>query len=120
MAQISVNDEIIVNGKLTVKRYLDEEKNIRIMGSFATHLYFEEINTLTTFRYRIKGVEVVEEIFASDDYDIIYSFIAESLDNVHGITNLSDEQRENIEKNIYGADGFLINSELEKEVRKLE
>lgn len=120
MAQISINDEIIVNGKLTVKRFYDENKEVKIIGTFATHLYFEEIKTLTTYRYRILEVEVVEEIFASDDYDIVYSFIANSLENVHGATNLSNEQMEAIENNIYGVEGYLLSTDLEIEVRKLE
>ena len=51
MAKISVNDEFIVNGVLTVKRYITEDNEIAIAGTFACHYYFEEIKKLETFRY---------------------------------------------------------------------
>lgn len=120
MAKISVNDKTIINGKLTVKRYYDENKDLKIVGTFATHLYFEEIKTITTYRYRILGVEVVEEIFASDDYDIVYSFIAKEIENIHGQTNLNIKQMEDIEAEMYGAEGYLLNTAMEIEVRNIE
>ena len=116
MAKISVNNQFIVNGILTVRRFKDEEGIIRIEGSFACHYYFEEINSLTSYRYAVTGIDVVEEIFEADNFDIIYNFTAEAIDNKCDATNLTIEEIENIEKGIYGRDGYVLGTILEKGV----
>lgn len=114
MAKISVNDEFIVNGVLTVKRYITEDNEIAIAGTFACHYYFEEIKKLETFRYSITGVEVKEEIFESDNFDIIYNFNAKAIDNKQGLSNLTNEEISKIEEEIYGKDGYVKGTVLEK------
>lgn len=118
MAKVSVNDEYVVNGVLTVKRFIeDKETNtIGITGTFACHYYFEEIHKLETYRYSITGIEVQEEVFSSDNFDIVYNFTAEAIDNKQGISYLTNEEIEKIEKEIYGKDGYVLGTVLEKGV----
>ena len=85
MARILVNDILNVNGRLSIRRTLkgyDEEENpiIEIQGILSTHLYFEEIKSLESFRYRLEDIEVYNEDFGSDDYNIQYSFTAKNLE----------------------------------------
>lgn len=112
MARISVNDEYIVNGKLTVSRALDKNNEIIINGTFASHYYFEEIKSLTTYRYEIKDIEVIEELFGSDDFDIVYNFTAKEFDVREGMTNLTDKEIDYIESKIYDENGYLLNSNM--------
>lgn len=114
MAQVSINDEYVVNGRLTVRRFKDENNEIKIVGTLATHYYIEEILKLETFRYSIEGIEVAEEVFGSDDFDIVYNFTADSLDIKYGISDLNNELINNIEKSIYGKQGYTLNTELER------
>lgn len=114
MARISVNDEYIVNGKLTVRRFLDEEGRLITTGTFATHYYVEEINKLETYRYTITGIEIQEEVFGSDDFDIVYSFVADNIDIRNGMSNLSNEEIRAIENSIYNKEGYLLGSNLAK------
>lgn len=114
MARISVNDEYIVNGKLTVSRSLNNNE-IVINGTFASHYYFEEIKSLTTYRYEIKNIEVVEELFGSDDFDIVYNFTAKDFDVRDGMTNLTDKKIDEIESKIYDEQGYLLNSNMRVE-----
>lgn len=117
MAKLSINEDFIIKGKITVRRYLDEDGNINIVGALATHYYFEEIKNIETYRYEIKGIEVLEEVFGSDDFDIVYNFKAKSLIVKNSFSNLSEEEIKNIEDNIYDEDYYLLNSNLSKEYR---
>lgn len=77
MAKIILNDEFEVNGKLSISRTLNEQGDgFIVTGTFATHLYIEDIHTLESPRYKVYGVEVFQEMFGSDDYDIVYNFQA--------------------------------------------
>ena len=116
MAQISVNDEYVVNGRLTVRRFKDEEDKIKIVGTFATHCYFEEILKLETFRYSItdiEGIEIQEEVFGSDDFDIVYNFTAKEIDNKYGLSDLNNDIIQKIENKMYGNQGYVLNTDLE-------
>ncbi len=83
MAQVKINKDRFVEGKFTVKQRLvkDEEGNSTVVvhGIFSTHDYIEELNMLESERYLIRGVEVFEETFGTNDYEITYEFSAESL-----------------------------------------
>lgn len=114
MARVSINDEYIVNGKITVRRFYNENGDLITAGTFATHYYVEEINKLETYRYSITGIEVKEEVFASDDFDIVYSFIAENIDIRNGMSNLTNEQIEKIENTFYDKEGYLLDSNMAK------
>lgn len=117
MAKISVNDEHLINGRVTVRRYKDENDNIIIEGSIATHFYIEEINTVETYRYSLTGIDVIEEIFGSDDFDIVYNFIARELQVKNNMSDLSTNEIIEIEKNIYGNEGYVLDTLLEKGVK---
>lgn len=81
MAKIVVNENLKVNGKLTFEREINEQgTGFNISGVFATHLYFEDITSLDTPRFSLKGIEVYRESFGSDDYNILYHFTAESIE----------------------------------------
>lgn len=83
MANIKVNKEIFVNGKLAIEREAIEnesgENTIVTKGAFTTHDYFEEIHTLESERYLLQNIEVYKEHFGSNDYDIGYEFLIGSL-----------------------------------------
>lgn len=112
MAKIGVNKKEIVLGKLTVKRFLDEENKIVIQGSFATHKYFEEIKNIETYRLKISGIEVLEEIFGSDDFDIIYNFIAKNIEMKNSGVTYTEDEIEVVEKTLYDNEGYIKNSNL--------
>jgi hypothetical protein len=107
MAEIIVNDEKIVNGRMTITRSLDISKNppvLTIVGQLETHRYFEEITILESARYRVEGITVVQESFGSDDFNIVYTFAANSLEVINGETNLSDDEIKAKEDEIYGGE----------------
>ena len=80
MAKIVVNGDLKVNGKVTFRRVVNEDKSgFVIEGIFSTHLYFENITSLDMSRFALKDIEVYEEDFGSDDYNILYHFKAKSL-----------------------------------------
>jgi len=73
MAKIVVNNEKVVNGKMSITRHLDITTNIlTIVGQFATHRYFEEIKSLQSERYYIGDITVYQESFGSEDFNIVY------------------------------------------------
>ena len=111
MAKLIVNKELELNGKITVKRTL-EDGELVIIGSLATHYYLEEIISLETDRFIIDKIEVFEEVFGSDDFDILYNFKAKIL-KVKGISNLSVEELKKIENIIYKSNGIVKNSTLD-------
>lgn len=81
MAKLVINESLKVNGKVTLKRVVNEDKKgFTIHGIIATHLYFEDITRIDTSRFSVIGIEVYEEDFGSDDYNILYHFTAEQID----------------------------------------
>lgn len=80
MANININNKLSVNGNLTFTKTLitnDQGKQeFAINGALSTHLYFDDISELETGRYILKNVEVYQEVYGSDDYNIIYYFKA--------------------------------------------
>lgn len=114
MAKININDELIVNGKMTIRRYETENASIRIAGTFATHGYIDEIHTLTSYRYRLTGIRVYEEVFGSDDYDIVYNFTAESIEIPDGLTNLEDVEMNMYDEKLYNKAGFIKGSTMDR------
>lgn len=83
MAEIKVNTQKFVNGRMTIEREKLKDNTgdtfIVTKGIFTTHEYFEEINTLESERYLLQGIEVLKETFASNDYDIGYEFLVGNL-----------------------------------------
>lgn len=110
MAKIYINyqnkrlREYIVNGKFTVsaERVADEtgQDQINYRGSFVCHDYIPEIDSLKNDRFSITGIDVIQEVYGSDDYNILYEFVAHNVE-VLIEDPISDEQRELIEKKLY-------------------
>lgn len=106
MAIVLVNQKNKVKGRVTVTQQLDistEPNTLSIMGQFATHTYFKEITSLKTERFTIADITIIQESLGSEDFDIVYSFIANRLD-VEEVSNLSKEEIEEIEAEIYGGE----------------
>lgn len=87
MAVIKVNNDNNVNiyGRLSVEReaaYNEEGEyvGLQITGVLAVHEYIEEITEIESERFIIKGVNVYKESFGSNEYLILYHFIAEDMD----------------------------------------
>lgn len=108
MAKIKINKEHIVNGKLSISRTLNETKDgFIITGVLATHLYLEDIKSLESSRYIVKDIEVYQESFGSDDYDIYYNFTA-------GVFKLKDVIKEGIGTILYSDEIEMIETEMYK------
>lgn len=81
MAKLVINDNLLVNGKLSFERALNEEGTAFIIqGVLSTHLYFDDIEKIDSNRFTLDGVEVYKETFGSDDYNILYHFTAKQLE----------------------------------------
>ncbi|MEG1494700.1 MAG: hypothetical protein RR406_00150 [Bacilli bacterium] len=72
------NNEIEVKGRMTFKisKVVDEngEESQVCLGQMATHKYFEEITKIETDRFKLENVEVIEETFGTNDFNILYDF----------------------------------------------
>lgn len=114
MARIVINDEEPVNGRLTVTRSLveseDGTKFIHTEGLLATHFYFEELDAIETERFRLDLVSVVEEIFGSDDYEIIYKFHIGKFEIKGGLSPYSDDKITEIDSEMYEVSGEVKNN----------
>lgn len=97
-----------VKGRVTFEAKLIENENgkqeIIISGKMTTHKYIEDIDKIETHRYLLTDVQVYKETFGSDDFDILYDFIAKDYNVKNGITNLSNTLIDSIEEKIYESD----------------
>lgn len=81
MAKLVINDNLLIKGKLSFERALNEEGTAFIIqGVLSTHLYFDDIEKIDSNRFTLDGVEVYKETFGSDDYNILYHFTAKQLE----------------------------------------
>lgn len=97
-----------VKGRITFETKLIENENgeeeILITGSMTTHRYIDDIYKIESNRYILKNVKVFNEVFGSEDFDILYNFTAEEYVVKNGETNLSEEAVKKLEKEIYKDD----------------
>lgn len=108
MASIVINNKITAKGKVSVSRTLNEEKDgFIITGAFSSHLYYEDIKSLETSRFKVSGIEVYQESFGSDDFNINYYFIAKKL-------TLKDVMNDGIGFILYGEEMKMIENEMYK------
>lgn len=108
MANIIINNRFSANGKLSVDRTLNETKDgFIITGVFASHLYYEDIKSLESNRFKVSGVQVYQESFGSDDYNILYHFIADKF-------TLKDLMQDGIGYILYGEEMEMIEDEMYK------
>jgi len=130
MAEIVINDTRYARGKLSITRQADIKSNptkIVVSGVLSIHRYFEEITQLETRRYILKGVNVYEEDYGSDDHSIIYKFIADEL-IVKGIDENCEslftyEEVNKLEKELYPEEDInkineVVNKEGEEDGRE--
>ena len=72
------NEEIQVEGKMTFKvsKAIKEDgtETMVCLGQLATHKYFEEITKIETDRFILENVEVTDETFGTNDFNILYEF----------------------------------------------
>jgi hypothetical protein len=112
MANIIINTNTIVLGRLTVVRAKDNSsgKPMQVIsGQLATHKYFEEIFQIETDRYILKGVDIIQEAFGSEDFDILYTFTAKDIDVIGGESIYSEDEIKKIEDKKYDTKGGVKN-----------
>ena len=72
------NEEIQVEGRMTFKvsKAIKEDgtDTMICLGQLATHKYFEEITKIKTDRFILENVEVTDETFGTNDFNILYEF----------------------------------------------
>lgn len=108
MAKLVVNN-FEVNGKLSFDRTINEARSgFIIQGVLSTHLYFEDIKEIETYRYKLSGITLFKESFGSDDYNIYYHFIADEVE-IKG-----EEYGEGITSMLYPAEIIGIDNEMYK------
>ena len=107
MASILINGKKPVRGKLSVIRTLDdsgEKPKLIVQGQLSTHRYIEEIVEIKTNRLHLTGVNVYQESFGSEDFNILYTFTAEHLEIRGGESPLTGEEILQKELELYGGD----------------
>lgn len=112
MAKIKItngNDEIFeVNGRMTFKvsKAIDEDgdETMLCFGQLTTHKYFEEITKIETDRFILENVEVTDETFGTNDFNILYDFQVNNYGWDIKEDYLSKEAIEAIEKEEYKDD----------------
>ena len=72
------NEEIQAEGKMTFKvsKAIKEDgtETMVCLGQLATHKYFEEITKIETDRFILENIEVTDETFGTNDFNILYEF----------------------------------------------
>lgn len=112
MAKIKItndkNEEILVSGRMTFKvsKAMDENgDDIMIcLGQLTTHKYFEEIQKIETDRFILENVEVTDETFGTNDFDILYEFQVHNFGWTIKENYLSEETIKTIEEEEYKND----------------
>lgn len=87
MAVIKINNDSNTNiyGRLSVDREAvynekGEMTGVQVTGMLAVHEYFEEITEIESERFIVKNVNVYKESFGSNEYLILYYFVADDFD----------------------------------------
>ena len=73
-------------------------------GQLTTHKYFEEITKIETDRFVLNNVEVTEETFGTNDFNILYEFQVNNYGWDIKEDYLSEETIKAIEKEEYKND----------------
>lgn len=107
MAKIKIkngNKLYEVKGTFTFEGNLIEvngEERIEVGGAISTHKYLEDIQEIESDRYIIKGVRVYNEVFGSEDFNILYNFTADSYIIKGGESNLDTELEKQLEDELH-------------------
>lgn len=85
MATLKINNSIEVKGKVSFSHSISPSEtddkqwtDDGIIGTLVTHQYIDDINSIESDRYLLTDCTVYKESFGSDDFDIVYNFIAET------------------------------------------
>jgi hypothetical protein len=88
---IVINDEIETLGLITYEIKQEGKELIR-SGILKTHLYIEEIHSLSCDRFRLDGIEVFAETSGSNDIFYVYVFEYESVEILNNGTDYKLEE----------------------------
>ena len=88
---IVINDEIETLGLITYEIKQEGNELIR-SGILKTHLYIEEIHSLSCDRFRLDGIEVFAETSGSNDIFYVYVFEYESIEILNNGTDYKLEE----------------------------
>lgn len=88
---IVINDEIETYGLITYEIKQEGKELIR-SGILKTHLYIEEIHSLSCDRFRLDGIEVFAETSGSNDIFYVYVFEYESVEILNNGTDYKLEE----------------------------
>ena len=88
---IVINDEIETLGLITYEIKQEGNEFIR-SGILKTHLYIEEIHSLSCDRFRLDGIEVYAETSGSNDVFYVYVFEYESVEILNNGTDYKLEE----------------------------
>lgn len=88
---IIINDEIETLGLITYEIKQEGKELIR-SGILKTHLYIEEIHSLSCDRFRLDGIEVYAETSGSNDIFYVYVFEYESIEILNNGTEFKLEE----------------------------
>ncbi len=88
---IIINDEIETLGLITYEIKQEGKELIR-SGILKTHLYIEEIHSLSCDRFRLDGIEVYAETSGSNDVFYVYVFEYESVEILNNGTDYKLEE----------------------------
>ena len=88
---IVINDEIETLGLITYEIKQEGNELIR-RGILKTHLYIEEIHSLSCDRFRLDGIEVIAETSGSHDIFYVYVFEYESVEILNNGTDYKLEE----------------------------
>lgn len=85
MATLKINNSIEVKGKVSFSHSISPSEtddkqwtDDGIIGTLVTHQYIDDINSIESDRYLLTDCTVYKESFGSDDFDIVYNFIADT------------------------------------------
>lgn len=68
------NEEIEVQGRMTFESVRNEEGGLSTYGQLVTHKYIDGIDKIESSRYILKTVNVIREVFGTNDFNILYEF----------------------------------------------
>lgn len=88
---IVINDEIETLGLITYEIKQEGKELIR-SGILKTHLYIEEIHSLSCDRFRLDGIEVFAETSGSNDIFYVYVFEYENVEILNNGTDYKLEE----------------------------
>lgn len=88
---IIINDEIETLGLITYEIKQEGKELIR-SGILKTHLYIEEIHSLSCDRFRLDGIEVYAETSGSNDIFYVYVFEYENVEILNNGTDYKLEE----------------------------